>query len=45
MALDREVRQREREFEAALQFTPEGHLARGNAWRAKRRSSEPGATK
>jgi hypothetical protein len=36
MAVERELKLGEREIETGLQFTPEGHLARGNASRARR---------
>jgi hypothetical protein len=39
MAVEREIKMREREIETGMQFTPEGHLARGNAWRARRSAS------
>ena len=39
MAVERELKMREREIETGMQFTPEGHLARGNAWRARRREA------
>jgi hypothetical protein len=42
MAVERELKLREREIDAGMQLAPEGHLARGNAWRARRRAAGPG---
>lgn len=44
MAIERELKMREREIETGMLYSPEGHIARGKAWRARRREAGGGGT-